>query len=88
MSAHVEAATTASEAVRPAGRSAERVTISLTSRVAKELRRLRSSTGLSKTDLVNRAVSLYALAERELDQGRELAFYDPQSGEYRHVHLA
>ena len=45
-------------------------------------------TGLSKTDLINRALSLYHLTEKELADGHELAFYNPETGEYRRVHLA
>src|SRR5215212_9096043 len=48
----------------PTERSAERVTVALTSRVSHDLDQLRTMTGLSKTDLVNRALSLYLFVEQ------------------------
>ncbi|GAA5107107.1 hypothetical protein GCM10023339_04740 [Alloalcanivorax gelatiniphagus] len=76
---------TAAEATKA---ESERATIALTARVARELGKLKEMTGLSKTDLFNRAISLYFLTQKELDKGNELAFYDPETGEYQRVHIA
>lgn len=67
---------------------AERITVALTARVSEELQRLRNLTGLSKTDLVNRALSLYLLTETHRRQGQQLAFYNPETKELQIVHLA
>ena len=67
--------------------SVERITVALTTRVSGELQRLRTMTGLSKTDLVNRALSLYLLTETQRQRGQHLAFYDPETKEIQLVHL-
>lgn len=65
----------------------ERITVALTLTAAKQLRRLQEWSGLSKTDLVNRGISLYHfVAEHERD-GRQLALYDPEKEEFRIVHV-
>ena len=73
---------------RPPQRSAERVTVALTARVSRELDRLKTLTGLSKTDLVNRALSLYLFVEEQRTEGRQLAVYDPDKKEFQLVHIA
>jgi hypothetical protein len=80
--------TTAPARKRPAQRSGERVTVALTARVSRELDRLKSLTGLSKTDLVNRALSLYLFVEEQRTEGRQLAVYDPDKKEFQLVHIA
>jgi len=65
----------------------ERITITLTPHVADQLHRLQSSTGLSKTDLVNRAISLYDFTTRQFASGMELLLRDPATGEGQLVHL-
>lgn len=69
-------------------RGVERVTVALTARVSKELGRLREITGLSKTDLVNRALSLYLFVEEQRADDRQLAVYDPKTKEFQLVHIA
>lgn len=65
----------------------ERITVALTFAAAKQLRRLQEWSGLSKTDVVNRAISLYHfVAEHERD-GRKLALYDPEKDEFQIVHV-
>lgn len=63
--------TTAAPPVDDDGRLVERTTVGLTRRSADELRRMHADTGLSKADLVNRAVALYGLVDR-LTDGHEL----------------
>ena len=65
----------------------ERITITLTPHVAEQLQTLQSSTGLSKTDVVNRAISLYDFTTRQFASGMELLLRDPRTGEGQLVHL-
>jgi hypothetical protein len=64
---------------------AERITIALVPKVAAELQRLQGRTGMSKTDLTNRAISLYEFIEAQLSEGRELLIRDKVTGETRSV---
>jgi hemerythrin-like domain-containing protein len=50
----------------------ERITIGLISPTSKQLEALRESTGMSKTDIVNRAISLYKFIQDHLDKEDEL----------------
>ena len=60
---------------------AERVTVALIPQAGEDLRRLQDRTSLSKTDVVNRAISLYEFIDAELREGRELLIRDPKTGE-------
>lgn len=61
-------------------RSTERVTVTLIPRAARELARLQEDTAMTRTDLINRAVSLYAfIHDQTAANDKELAIYD--SGE-------
>ena len=66
---------------------AGRVTTSLTRRTAKELEALQESTGHSKSDLVNRAISLYVFVTRQMDLGNELLLRNPETDEYQRIQL-
>ncbi len=66
---------------------AERITVALTTRGARELQRLRQWSGLSKTDVVNRALSLYHFVADQEQAGRQLAVYDPIKQEFQLVHI-
>ncbi|MEU5335643.1 hypothetical protein AB0G51_20275 [Streptomyces asoensis] len=66
---------------RPAasGRGAsplERVTVNLTSRASKALETAVDLTGDSKTDSINRALSVYAYIEQVLHQGGSITVQD------------
>jgi hypothetical protein len=63
---------------RPA--AAERVTVALVPKAACDLQQTVERTGLSKTDVVNRAVSLYEYIDARLSRGAELLIRDPESG--------
>ncbi len=56
--------------------AAERVTVALLPKVSAELALLQERTGLSKTDLVNRAITLYEFTEAQLAAGREVLIRD------------
>jgi hypothetical protein len=59
----------------------DRVTVALIPKASDDLQRLQDKTGLSKTDIVNRAISLYEFFETQLDAGNDLIVRDPKTGE-------
>lgn len=65
----------------------ERITIGLTPKAWDELAQLQTATGESKTDLVNRAVSLYAFVTEMIAQGSAVLVRDRETGEITIVHL-
>lgn len=65
--------------------SADRITVALIPKVGDDLHRLQERTGLSKTDLVNRAITLYEFVEAQLAAGRDLLVRDSESGELQTV---
>jgi hypothetical protein len=54
---------------RPAGSALERVTVNLTLRSARALELATQLTGDSKTDVLNRAIQIYAYLEYAISQG-------------------
>lgn len=64
---------------------AERITVALAPRAAGDLRQAAERTGLSKTDIVNRAVSLYEYLDARAGRGDELLVRDPGSGQLTQV---
>jgi hypothetical protein len=67
--------------------TAERITVALTRKAAEHLQQLRDWSGLSKTDLVNRALSVYRFVAEQEREGRQLAVYDPEKSEFQLVHI-
>ena len=65
----------------------DRMSISLIPRSAEDLEKLHEKTGLSKTDIVNRAISLYAFVTEQLDSGQDLLVRDRQTGEVERIQL-
>jgi hypothetical protein len=72
---------------RAAPPAAERITVALTTRAARELEELQDQLELNKTDVVNRALSLYRLVEGERAEGSKIAFFDPESERVRIVEI-
>jgi hypothetical protein len=66
---------------------AERITVALVAKAAEDLHRTQERTGLSKTDIVNRALTLYEFIDRKLANGSELVLRDEQSGETELIKL-
>lgn len=66
---------------------AERMTVGLIPKAVSDLADLLTLTGLSKTDILNRAVSLYAFISQQLAEGNELLVRDRESGQLERVHL-
>lgn len=52
--------------------TADRITVALVPKAAEDLQRTVDRTGLSKTDIVNRALSLYAYLDERMAAGDEL----------------
>jgi len=67
--------------------ASERITVGLIPRTVSELEELQALSGMSKTDIVNRAISFYAFVEERLRAGQEVVLRNPQTGEYERVHL-
>jgi len=63
----------------------ERITVALVPKVAEELQRLQSRTNLSKTDLANRAITLYDFIDTQISAGREVLIRDKTTGETQAV---
>jgi hypothetical protein len=60
----------------------ERITVALVSRAASDLQRTLQRTQLSKTDVVNRAVSLYEFIDAEQSAGAEISIRRPNGEEH------
>jgi hypothetical protein len=50
----------------------ERITVALIPKAAEALQQLMASTGLSKTDIVNRALTLYEYIDSQMQAGNDL----------------
>jgi hypothetical protein len=66
---------------------AERITVALIPQAAEDLQHLQGRTGLSKTDLVNRAVSLYDFINTQLGEGRDLLIRNNETEEIQVIRL-
>jgi len=59
----------------------ERITVALIRQSADDLQHLQDKTSLSKTDLVNRAITLYEFIDSQLRSGQDLILKDRKTGE-------
>jgi hypothetical protein len=59
--------------------SADRITVALIPKASEDLQRLQDRTGLSKTDIVNRAIAAYEFFESKLRDGNDLMVRDPET---------
>ena len=71
----------------PSSPSPERITVALIPKAAADLQRLQERSSLSKTDLTNRAISLYEFIDALLRDGKEVLIRDPVKKETQIVHL-
>jgi hypothetical protein len=71
----------------PPSPSPERITVALIPKAAADLQSLQERSGLSKTDLVNRGISLYEFIDAQLREGKEVLIRDPAKNEIERVHL-
>jgi|GEM_PF-1527111 len=68
-------------------RVTERITVALLKQVARELRLLQRMTGLSKTDIVNRAISLYLFIVKAIRNNQDILLQDRSTGETQLIRL-
>jgi hypothetical protein len=61
--------------------SADRITVALIPKAEGDLKLLQDRTSLSKTDLVNRAITLYEFIDSQQRAGRDLLVRDQQTGQ-------
>jgi len=66
---------------------AERITVALIAKATDDLRKIQERTGLSKTDVVNRALTLYEFIDSTLAEGSELLLRNKETGETAIVRL-
>lgn len=59
----------------------ERVTVALVPKAAADLARLQARSSLSKTDIVNRGISLYEFIDGQGRAGRDILVRDQATGE-------
>lgn len=64
-----------------------RITVGIIPKVWTELRRLMANTRYNRTDVVNRAISVYAMVDDNMRDGYELVFRDPVTGKERIVEI-
>lgn len=79
--------TATSPAAEPPARG-ERITVTLIPKAEDDLRRLQERTKLSKTDLANRAITLYEFFDDQIRTGHDLIARDNRTGTTKLVHLA
>ncbi len=66
---------------------ADRITVALIPKAVEGLAHLVATTGYSKTDIVNRAITLYEFIESQLQAGNDLILRDKNTGETEKIHL-
>jgi hypothetical protein len=77
----------ASEADTVRSQPAERITISLIPKAVQDLQRLQDRTSLSKTDITNRAITLYEFIDAQIRSGHDLLIRDNDTGDLQLVKL-
>ena len=65
----------------------DRITVALIPKASEDLQRLQDRTSLSKTDLVNRAITLYEFIDERTRTGQEIVLRDRETGETQTVVL-
>ncbi len=66
---------------------ADRITVALVQKAGTDLQGLQDRTGLSKTDIVNRAITLYEFIDGQMRLERDLLVRDRESGETQTILL-
>jgi hypothetical protein len=86
MTANTDDSPTERGAVRtPAPPGVERITVALIPKAGEDLQRLQDRTSLSKTDIANRAITLYEFIDSQLRAGRDVLIRDKNTGETQTV---
>jgi uncharacterized protein YqfB (UPF0267 family) len=66
---------------------AEQLTVALIPKAESDLQKLRDRTNLSRTDITNRAITLYEFIDAQLQAGNDVQIRDHRTGEIRQVRL-
>jgi hypothetical protein len=66
------------DATRPP--AVDRITVALIPKAGEDLQRLQDRTSLSKTDIANRAITLYEFIDSQLRDGRDVLIRDNKTG--------
>ena len=64
-----------------------RIGVLLISQAVEDLERTAARGGMSDTDIINRAISLYEFIDEQLAAGKQLLLRDPGNGETQRVEL-
>jgi hypothetical protein len=67
--------------------TAERITVAMIPKAGLDLQNLQDRTGLSKTDITNRAITLYEFIDTQLRAGRDVLIRDNGTGATEIVRL-
>ena len=65
----------------------DRITVALIPKASEDLQRLQEATSLSKTDIANRAITLYEFIDAQMRAGRDILIRDNETGETQIVRL-
>jgi hypothetical protein len=65
----------------------DRITVALIPKVSEDLQHLQDRTNLSKTDIANRAITLYEFIEAQLRAGKDILIRDRETSETQSVVL-
>ena len=65
----------------------DRITVALIPQAGEDLQRLQDRTSLSKTDITNRALSLYEFIDAQIRVGRDVPIRDNATGETQVIRL-
>jgi hypothetical protein len=65
----------------------ERITVALIPKAGEDLQRLQERTSLSKTDITNRAITLYEFIDAQIRAGRDVLIRDSKTGETQLVRM-
>ena len=65
----------------------DRITVALIPKAGEDLQRLQDRTSLSKTDIANRAITLYEFIDAQMRAGRDILIRDNETGETQVVRL-
>lgn len=71
----------------PATATGDQFTITLIAKAQADLDRLQERTSLSRTDIANRAISLYEFFDAQMRAGHEMIDRDTATGEIQRVHI-
>jgi len=65
----------------------DRITVALIPKAAEDLQRLQDRTRLSKTDITNRAITLYEFIDAQMRAGQDILIRDRSTGETQIVRI-